>query len=147
MLHFSCIETYIFQNQTLRVQVCLLVLCGTNKSSRAKLQKPKRHGTESGNCLQAAQVRKSSYVAQEGEGKGTYQAYHPETHHACTIHAGTTVQQVCINIHSIRKISAMCPSQTWLSHAAIVCQHKCLLGIEYGHILGQGVNCTPTRCG
>ena len=42
--------------------------------------------------LQAAQVRKCSYVAQE---KAIQRSYHPETHHACTIHAGTTVQQAC----------------------------------------------------
>ncbi|DBA67666.1 TPA: hypothetical protein ACH3X2_001259 [Trebouxia sp. C0005] len=39
---------------------------------------------------EAAQVRKSSFVAHD-EGHG--RAYHPETHHLHTIHAGTMVQQ------------------------------------------------------
>ena len=38
-------------------------------------------------CVQAAHVRKSSYVA-----KG--HVYNPESHHGCTVHAGTQVQQV-----------------------------------------------------
>ena len=42
-------------------------------------------------CLQAAQVRKCSYVAgQEAHNC----SYHPDTHHACTVYAGTTVYQV-----------------------------------------------------
>jgi len=41
--------------------------------------------------IQAAQVRKSSFAAHD-EGHG--HAYHPETHHSQTIHAGTSVQQV-----------------------------------------------------
>ena len=41
--------------------------------------------------MQAAQVRKSSFVAHVS---GKKVAYHPETHHSCTIHAGTVIQQV-----------------------------------------------------
>ena len=41
--------------------------------------------------MQAAQVRKSSFVARSSD---TQHAYYPETHHSCTIHAGTVVQQV-----------------------------------------------------
>ncbi|KAL0037175.1 hypothetical protein WJX79_003951 [Trebouxia sp. C0005] len=52
-----------------------------------------------GNCLveesslsgEAAQVRKSSFVAQSDDKQ---HSYHPETHHSWTIHAGTVVQQV-----------------------------------------------------
>ena len=36
-------------------------------------------------------VRKSAFVAHGDDRK---QAYHPETHSSCTIHAGTVVQQV-----------------------------------------------------
>ena len=43
-------------------------------------------------CLQAAQVRKSSFVC-EGPSLGRH-GYHPTTHHASTVHAGTYVQQV-----------------------------------------------------
>lgn len=46
--------------------------------------------------MQAAQVRKSSYVAHEDEREGT-NTYHPETHHSCTVHAGTHVQQASTN--------------------------------------------------
>ena len=38
--------------------------------------------------MQAAQVRKSSYVADPGVD------YDPDSYHACTIHAGTIVMQV-----------------------------------------------------
>ena len=41
--------------------------------------------------VQAAQVRKSSFAA---HGNNSKAAYHPETHHSCTIHAGTVIQQV-----------------------------------------------------
>ena len=41
--------------------------------------------------MQAAQVRKSSFVA---HGEDSKRAYHPETHHSSSIHAGTSVQQV-----------------------------------------------------
>ncbi len=41
--------------------------------------------------IQAAQVRKSSFVCHD---EGHVHAYHPETHHSHTIHAGTSVQQV-----------------------------------------------------
>lgn len=44
------------------------------------------------NALQAAQVRKSSFVP-EGRVVKT-NGYHPDTHHTCTVHAGTFVQQV-----------------------------------------------------
>ena len=47
--------------------------------------------------LQAAQVRKSRYAGGGGVGQGLYD---PETHPACTIYAGTTVQQVCFCKHS-----------------------------------------------
>ena len=39
-------------------------------------------------CAQAAQVRKSSVG---GLGSG---GYHPNTHHAYTVHSGTNVEQV-----------------------------------------------------
>ena len=42
--------------------------------------------------VQAAQVRKSSFVS-EGPSLGRH-GYHPTTHHASTVHAGTYVQQV-----------------------------------------------------
>lgn len=38
--------------------------------------------------LQAAQVRKSSYVADPGV------QYDPDKYHACTMYAGTVIQQV-----------------------------------------------------
>ena len=44
------------------------------------------------NALQAAQVRKSSFVPEGGVVKTN--GYHPDTHHTCTVHAGTFVQQV-----------------------------------------------------
>ena len=44
--------------------------------------------------VQAAQVRKTSFMHSE-EGQGQAAAiYSPETHHSCTVHAGTYVQQV-----------------------------------------------------
>lgn len=46
-----------------------------------------------GDGLQAAQVRKSSFVSHANDSKGEH-AYHPETHQSCTVHAGTVVQQV-----------------------------------------------------
>ncbi|DBA96365.1 TPA: hypothetical protein ACH3X3_002538 [Trebouxia sp. C0006] len=53
-----------------------------------------------GNCLveesmlsgEAAQVRKSGFVPEGGVMKTN--GYHPDTHHTCTVHAGTFVQQV-----------------------------------------------------
>lgn len=45
--------------------------------------------------LQATQVRKSSYGL--GSAQGPAGGYHPETHHGCTIHAGTFVQQVFLS--------------------------------------------------
>ena len=51
--------------------------------------------------IQAAQVRKSSFVA-HNEGHG--HAYHPETHHSHTIHAGTSVQQVGASLQHTRTI-------------------------------------------
>jgi len=50
--------------------------------------------------VQAAQVRKSSFVTHEEEKRG---AYHPETHHSCTIHAGTSVQQASYTSSAIRR--------------------------------------------
>ncbi len=52
--------------------------------------------------LQAAQVRKSSFVTHEEEKSG---AYHPETHHSCTVHAGTFVQQAsCWAPHQVQAL-------------------------------------------
>lgn len=45
---------------------------------------------------QAAQVRKSCFVPNAADLAGTGQgveSYHPTTHHSCTVHAGTIVQQ------------------------------------------------------
>ncbi len=39
--------------------------------------------------MQAAQVRKSSFVPEGGVMKTN--GYHPDTHHTCTVHAGTFV--------------------------------------------------------
>ena len=45
-------------------------------------------------ALQAAQVRKTSYMhSEEGHGQSAAM-YSLETHHSCTVHAGTYVQQV-----------------------------------------------------
>ena len=46
------------------------------------------------NVLQAAQVRKSSFVPAAGVVRA--HSYHPETHHFCTVHAGTFVKQVSL---------------------------------------------------
>lgn len=50
--------------------------------------------------LQAAQVRKSSFVPAAGVVRA--HIYHPDTHHFCTVHAGTYVQQV-----------RLCNTQLW----------------------------------
>ena len=42
-------------------------------------------------AVQAVQVRKSGFVERDMDGK---HSYHPETHHSCTVYAGTVVQQV-----------------------------------------------------
>lgn len=42
-------------------------------------------------AIQAAQVRKSRFVAQGG---GKQQAYHPDIDQYCTVYAGTAIQQV-----------------------------------------------------
>ena len=44
--------------------------------------------------LQAAHVRKSSYVVSR-------HGYHPESHHANTIHSGTYVQQVSLHVFQV----------------------------------------------
>lgn len=44
--------------------------------------------------LQAAQVRKSSFMPAAGVVRA--HSYHPETHHYCTVHAGTFVKQVSL---------------------------------------------------
>lgn len=44
--------------------------------------------------LQAAQVRKSSYVASDDGGGTATAGYDPNVHQFCTIYAGTYVQQV-----------------------------------------------------
>lgn len=45
-------------------------------------------------AVQAAQVRKTCYMADEAPHAGSPPMYSPDTHHSCTIHAGTFVQQV-----------------------------------------------------
>ena len=55
-----------------------------------------------GNCLaeesmlsgEAVQVRKSSYVPDEGV------EYDPDNYHSCTVYAGTIVQQVGLLLHT-----------------------------------------------
>ena len=44
--------------------------------------------------LQAAQVRKSSFMPAAGVARA--HSYHPDTHHYCTVHAGTFVKQVSL---------------------------------------------------
>ncbi len=55
-------------------------------------------------AVQAAQVRKSHYMAEAGV------PYCPEAHHTSTLHAGTVVQQVCSDAHRITKLY----QKTWL---------------------------------
>ena len=93
--------------------------------------------------MQAAQVRKSSFVDSGSDKKA---AYHPETHHSCTVHAGTVILQVskipplaCISLcciettcHALHELLAC---QTFLN--ALMCLHK-LSGCVY-------VGPVPTR--
>ena len=44
--------------------------------------------------LQAAQVRKTCFAPPDEADTAQSNMYSPETHHFCTIHAGTYVQQV-----------------------------------------------------
>ena len=66
---------------------------------------------------QAAQVRKSAFVEGSNDGK---QTYHPETHHSCTIYAGTMVQQVVSVLH-VKHSSSLGGGYTQASrHASLV---------------------------
>ena len=45
-------------------------------------------------CVQAAQVRKTSFVPSQGPSTSSSTAYDPDVHQPCTVFAGTYVQQV-----------------------------------------------------
>ena len=49
---------------------------------------------------QAAQVRKTCFVTAEEADASPASAYDADTHHSCTIYAGTYVQQVC-HLHTV----------------------------------------------
>ena len=60
------------------------------------MQGPFHAAEEPGPLLQAARVRKVSFVPppDAADGAVTSIAYDPDTHPACTIYAGTNAQQV-----------------------------------------------------
>ncbi|KAL0028992.1 hypothetical protein WJX77_010388 [Trebouxia sp. C0004] len=88
LVHHGCVRAV--SSRVLVPGDVVVLLPGTTTCDMVLLQ---------GNCLveesslsgEAAQVRKSSFVAHSNDKQ---HAYHPETHHSCTIHAGTVVQQV-----------------------------------------------------
>ena len=55
--------------------------------------------------VQAAQVRKTSFAPPEEADKAKASMYSPDTHHFCTIHAGTVVQQACFKSSSRAHVS------------------------------------------
>ena len=77
-------------------------------------------------AMQAAQVRKASFVPDNQH----LAPYDPETHHSCTVHAGTYVQQVwaCHPLSSTTQASARsarCRHNLCTSFVLALCFAEC----------------------
>ena len=97
-------------------------------------------------AMQAAQVRKVSFVPDDQlVASGMYD---PETHHSCTVHAGTYVQQVwpplaCTSLWHVRNevMSGMSGQGARAADARTIHASLCLCS-EFPRCHGHGCCCT-----